>query len=57
MTEPDERQRILATEDAYVAAEVASDEAVSTLRYTATYVRRGDDWRLLALQMQPRAKG
>ncbi len=28
-------------------------ERVSTLRYTATYVKRAQDWRLLALQMQP----
>ena len=30
-------------------------EAVSTLRYTSTYVRRGGRWRMLALQMVPRA--
>ena len=30
-------------------------ESVSTLRYTSTYVRREGDWRLLALQMQPRS--
>ena len=33
----------------------ASQESVTTLRYTATYVRRGDSWRMIALQMQPRA--
>lgn len=30
-------------------------ERVSLLRYTSTYVKRDGDWRLLALQMQPRA--
>ena len=30
-------------------------ERVSTQRYTATYVKREDGWRLLALQMQQRA--
>ncbi len=30
-------------------------ESVSTLRYTSTYVKREGDWRLLALQMQPRS--
>lgn len=30
-------------------------ESVSSLRYTATYVRRGGQWRMLALQMQPRS--
>lgn len=30
-------------------------ETMSTLRYTATYVRRDGAWRLLALQMQRRA--
>jgi len=30
-------------------------ETTSTLRYTATYVRREGAWRLLALQMQRRA--
>lgn len=31
------------------------DDAISVLRYTSTYVRRQGTWRLLALQMQPRA--
>lgn len=30
-------------------------ERVSSLRYTAAYVRREGGWRMLALQMQPRA--
>lgn len=30
-------------------------ESISTLRYTATYVSRQGQWRLLALQMQQRA--
>lgn len=30
-------------------------ESISVLRYTATYIRRDDRWRLLALQMQGRA--
>jgi ketosteroid isomerase-like protein len=34
---------------------VADAERPALLRYTATYVHRGDRWRLLALQMQPRA--
>jgi hypothetical protein len=34
----------------------ASGQAsVATLRYTATWVRRDGAWRMLALQMQPRA--
>jgi ketosteroid isomerase-like protein len=28
---------------------------VSKLRYTAAYVKRGDEWRMLALHIQPRA--
>ena len=31
------------------------EESVSILRYTATYVQRGEEWRMLALQMQKRA--
>jgi len=31
------------------------EDAISTLRYTATYVKRDQQWRLLTLQMQPRA--
>ena len=31
------------------------NQRVSTQRYTATYVKRKDGWRLLALQMQQRA--
>lgn len=31
------------------------EDAISTLRYTATYVKRDRQWRMLALQMQPRA--
>jgi hypothetical protein len=30
------------------------EESVSTLRYTATYVNRSEQWRLLSLQMQKR---
>lgn len=30
-------------------------ESTSTLRYTATYINREEKWRMLALQMQPRA--
>ncbi|MFO1414527.1 MAG: nuclear transport factor 2 family protein [Burkholderiales bacterium] len=30
-------------------------ESTSVLRYTATYVKRSGRWRMLALQMQPRA--
>lgn len=29
-------------------------ESVSTLRYTSTFIRRHDGWRMLALQMQAR---
>ncbi len=32
-------------------------ESVSSLRYTSVYVKRDDGWRMLALQMQPRAAG
>jgi ketosteroid isomerase-like protein len=32
-------------------------ESVSSLRYTSVYARRDDGWRMLALQMQPRAPG
>jgi ketosteroid isomerase-like protein len=31
------------------------EDAISTLRYTATYVKRDRQWRMVALQMQPRA--
>jgi ketosteroid isomerase-like protein len=31
------------------------EDAISTLRYTATYVKRDQQWRMLGLQMQPRA--
>jgi hypothetical protein len=31
------------------------DDSISALRYTSAYVRRHGQWRLLALQMQPRA--
>ena len=30
-------------------------ESTSTLRYTATYINRQGQWRMLALQMQQRA--
>ena len=30
------------------------DERLSVFRYTSVYVKRQDDWRLLALQMAPR---
>jgi hypothetical protein len=77
-----EEQRVLATEDEYVAAEVSRDEAAlrrliddrfvfgtaelrfaspgqaestSSLRYTCAYVKRQNQWRMLALQMQQRA--
>lgn len=30
-------------------------DSVSSLRYTSTYVKRRGQWRMLALQMQPRA--
>lgn len=30
-------------------------ESVSSLRYTAVYAKRDDGWRMIALQMQPRA--
>ena len=36
-------------------ANAGKPESVSTLRYTATYVSRQGQWRLLALQMQQRA--
>jgi ketosteroid isomerase-like protein len=36
-------------------ADPGEPETASTLRYTSTYVRRGEAWRLLALQMQQRA--
>jgi ketosteroid isomerase-like protein len=32
-------------------------ESVNSLRYTSVYVKRNDAWRMLALQMQPRASG
>lgn len=32
-------------------------ESVNSLRYTSVYVKRDDSWRMLALQMQPRAAG
>jgi hypothetical protein len=31
------------------------DDSISVLRYTSTYVKRNGQWRMLALQMQPRA--
>jgi ketosteroid isomerase-like protein len=31
------------------------EESVSLLRYTSTYVRRGEQWRAIALHMSPRA--
>lgn len=31
-------------------------ETLSSLRYTSTYVKRGTQWRLIALQMQPRVQ-
>lgn len=31
------------------------EETVQSLRYTSTYVKRGGQWRMLALQMQARA--
>ena len=31
------------------------DETTQSLRYTSTYVERGGQWRMLALQMQARA--
>jgi len=36
-------------------AKPGKPESISTLRYTATYIDREGQWRLLALQMQPRA--
>jgi hypothetical protein len=36
-------------------ANPGTPETTSMLRYTATYVNRQGQWRLLALQMQPRA--
>jgi len=33
------------------------EETVSVLRYTATYVKRGADWRALALHMAKRVAG
>ena len=32
-------------------------ESIDSLRYTSVYVKRDDGWRMLALQMQPRAAG
>ncbi len=32
------------------------EDRLSSLRYTATYVKRNGQWRMLALQMQQRAK-
>lgn len=32
------------------------EDSVSTLRYTSTWVERQGEWRMLALQMQPRAR-
>jgi hypothetical protein len=31
------------------------DDSISVLRYTSTYIKRKGQWRMLALQMQPRA--
>jgi hypothetical protein len=31
-------------------------DCVSSLRYTSTFVKRQGQWRMLALQMQPRSK-
>ena len=36
-------------------ADPGKEEAVQDLRYTATYVKRQGQWRMLALQMQQRA--
>jgi ketosteroid isomerase-like protein len=36
-------------------ADPGNDETVQKLRYTSTYVKRGGQWRMLALQMQQRA--
>jgi hypothetical protein len=38
-----------------VFAKPGQGQSTSLLRYTATYVNRGGQWRMLALQMQPRA--
>ena len=38
-----------------VIAKPAQDQSTSLLRYTATYVNREGQWRMLALQMQRRA--
>jgi len=37
-------------------ADPGKEERLSSLRYTSTYVKRQGQWRMLALQMQPRAK-
>jgi ketosteroid isomerase-like protein len=36
-------------------ADPGKEESVQDLRYTSTYVKRQGEWRMLALQMQPRA--
>jgi ketosteroid isomerase-like protein len=36
-------------------APLGEAERVSSLRYSATYVERDGQWRMLALHMQPRA--
>ena len=37
-------------------ADPGKEDRVSSLRYTSTYVKRQGQWRMLALQMQPRSK-
>lgn len=44
---------VFATADLRFAAE-EGPETLSSLRYTATYVKRDGQWRMLALQMQQR---
>ncbi len=36
-------------------ADPGKEESMENLRYTSTYVKREGQWRMLALQMQPRA--
>ena len=37
-------------------ADHGKEDRVASLRYTSIYVKRHGQWRMLALQMQPRTK-
>jgi hypothetical protein len=46
---------VFGTDELLAAASGEPDMSPTKLRYTATYVNRGGEWRLLALQVQPRS--